>query len=448
MMQKFLLIVICFLLATANTFSQQPSKDELQKQKVQLQKEIDDLNNSLVSIRQNKKQYLNQLAIVQRKVAAREQLINNISKDLRRIEDEMYSKEVEINHLKKELDTLKQNYAKSIVFAYKNRSSYAYLNFLFSSDDFNDALKRVSYLKSYRQFRETEAQAIVKTQDILQQNIASLNNSKTEKTSTLETQSSQLKVLEEDKKEKDLVIKQLKDQEKDVQAQLKKREKERQKLNSALEAAIKRAQQEAIAKQRALEEQRKRAPVNNNISNDVVKNNSAANKIPKTNEPVTGMVTAKDNTSRDYSVFESTPEGKELSINFENNRGHLPWPVSGGVVTDRFGRQSVAGTKLVELNDGIFIGTPIGTQVRCVADGEVKSVSDLGDYQFVMVQHGKYFTVYNKLSDVNVSIGQTVKAGTLIGKASEDFDGSGKIEFRVMNEKGKFIDPEKWLKSR
>ncbi len=447
MMQKGFILIICLLLATSHSFSQQqPSKEELQKQQKQLQKEIDDLNNSLVSNRQNQKQYLRQLAIVQRKVALREQLISSINKDLRRIDDEMYSKEIEINHLKKELDTLKQNYAKSIVFAYKNRSSYAYLNFLFSSDNFNDALKRVAYLKSYRQYRETEAAAIVKTQDILQQNITSLNSSKTEKTSTLKTQSSQLKVLEEDKKEKDQVVKQLKDQEKDIQAQLKKREKERQQLNKALEAAIKRAQQEAIAKQKALEEQRKKLPVNN-AANETAKNNPTV-KSPKTNEPLTGMVTAKDNSSRDYSVFESTPEGRELSINFENNRGRLPWPVSGGVVTDHFGKQNVTGTKLTELNDGIFIGTQIGTTVKCVADGEVTMIYDLNDYQGVLVQHGKYFTVYNKLSDVNVTKGQTVKAGTLIGKAAEDFDGSGKIEFRVMNEKGKFIDPEKWLKSR
>jgi len=448
MIKKGLIILICVLLAASNSFSQQqPTKEELQKQQKQLQKEIDDLNTSLISVRQNKKKYLSQLAIVQRKVAIREQLVNNINKDLRRIEDEMYSQEVEINHLKKELDTLKQNYAKSIVFAYKNRSSYAYLNFLFSSSDFNDAVKRVAYLKSYRLYRETEAQTIVKTQDLLQQNIASLNNTKTEKTSTLQTQSSQLKVLEEDKKEKDQVVKQLKDQEKDIQAQLKKHEKDRIRLNNALEAAIKRAQQEAIARQKTLDEERKRNAANN-VNKDVAKNNPSTNKTPKTNEPITGVVTANANSSRDYSVFESTPEGKELSINFENNHGHLPWPVSGGLVTDHFGKQTVTGTKLTELNDGIFIATQVGAAVKCVADGDVETVIDLGDYQSVMIQHGKYFTVYNKLSYVNVSKGQSVKAGTLLGKAAEDYDGSGKIEFRVMNDKGKFIDPERWLKSR
>jgi len=453
MMQKGLIILICLLLAVSNSFAQQQSsKEELQKRQKEvqdIQKEIDALNNTLTSIQHNKKQSLNQLAIVQRKIIMRERLINNINKDLHRIEEDMYAKELEINHLKRELDTLKQNYAKSIVFAYENRSSYAYLNFLFSSSDFNDALKRVAYLKSYRQFRETEAQTIIKTQDLLQQNISSLNNSKTEKSSTLQTQSSQLKVLEDDKKEKDQVVKQLKDQEKDVQAQLKKREREKQQLNKALEAAFKRAQQEAIARQKALDEQKKKNIAGNIVkpSNETAKTNPATSAAPKSNEPITGVVTAKDNSSREYNVFESTPEGKEMSINFENNRGRLPWPVSGGVVTDHFGKQSITKT-LTELNDGILIGTQVGSTVKCVADGEVSVIGDLGDYQYVMVQHGKYFTAYNKLADVNVTKGQAVKAGTVIGKAAEDFDGGGKIEFRVINEKGKFVDPERWLKPR
>ena len=177
-----------------------------------MQKEIDDLNSTLESIRKNKKQSLSQLAIVQRKVAVRERLINNINQDIHRIDENIYAKELERNHLNKELDTLKQRYAQSIVFAYKNRSSYEYLNFLFSADDFNDAVKRMTYLKSYRRFRETEAQTILKTQELLQETIGTLNSSKTEKSKVLSTQSSQLKVLEQDKKEKDQVVKQLKDQ--------------------------------------------------------------------------------------------------------------------------------------------------------------------------------------------------------------------------------------------
>ncbi|MGC8751580.1 murein hydrolase activator EnvC family protein [Hydrotalea sp.] len=456
------LILFCFLLfpilpvwaQTQGSTQQPPTREALQQQQKQLQEEIDNLNATLNAIRKNKKQSLTEVAIIQRKLAIRERLIHKINQEIQRLNDDIYNKQLEINRLKRQLDTLKQNYAKSIVFAYKNRSSYEYLNFLFSASDFNDALKRMAFLRSYRQYREAEAQTILKTSELRQQAIVDMNNAKEQQTKVLETQSNQLKVLEQDKKEKDQIVNQLKNKEKDYLAQLRKTERQRQILNEAIKAAIRREiaeaerrERERLAKAKADAAKKPSATANNTPLPK--NNNTSATNTPKaSDEPITGVVSADRNETRTYSVFESTPEGREMSINFENNRGRLPWPVSGGAVVGQFGTNIVPGTKLKETNDGIFISTKIGAPVRCVADGEVISVMDLGDFQGVLVQHGKYFTVYNKLSDVSVNRGQQVKAGTLIGHAAADFDGEGKIEFRVMNGSNKFVNPEQWLKSR
>jgi septal ring factor EnvC (AmiA/AmiB activator) len=368
--------------------AQVQSRDELQRQQKQLQKEIDELNNTLSSIRKNKKQSISQLAIVQRKVAAREQLIGNINKEIHHIDEDIYGRELERNRLNRELDTLRQKYSQSIVFAYKNRSSYEYLNFLFSASDFNDALKRMTYLKSYRKYRETEAQTILKTQDLLKQTIGTLNNSKVEKGKVLINQSSQLKVLEQDKKEKDLVVQQLKGQEKDLIVQQRKKERQRQELKRALDAAIRREIEEAqrkekLARQRALEEQKRQQAAAARARTEGAAGSTTVAK-PKINEPLTG-VTRSGTSNRSYSSLESTPEGLTQSINFEKNRGRLPWPISSGIVTAHFGEQSVPGTKLREVNDGIFISTQVGASVKCVADGEVAAVINLNEYQAVLV---------------------------------------------------------------
>ena len=457
MIKKMFLLAFLFSFALVQApAQQQQSKEELQKQQKQLQKEIDDLNSSLESIRKNKKQSLSQLAIVQRKVAVRERLINNINQDIHRIDDNIYAKELEKNHLNRELDTLKQRYAQSIVFAYKNRSSYEYLNFLFSADDFNDAVKRMTYLKSYRRFRETEAQTILKTQELLQETIGTLNSSKTEKSKVLTTQSSQLKVLEQDKKEKDQVVKQLKDQEKDLTAQIKKRENQRQNLKRALDAAIRREMEDAmrkekerVAKQKALEEQKKANALNNRSQPENTDKNNAAPARPRPidNEPITGVTTAGGNANRSYNALESTPDGLTRSINFENSRGQLPWPVSSGYPSHQFGIHKIEGTKLTEKNDGIYIATQIGANVKCVADGEISSVFEINDAQSVLVKHGKYFTSYSNLSSVDVSKGQKVSAGTVIGKVAANFDNSGELIFEIVSDKG-FVDPERWLKPR
>jgi peptidoglycan hydrolase CwlO-like protein len=166
------------------------------------------------------------------------------------LNDDIYNKQLEITRLKRQLDTLKQNYAKSIVFAYKNRSSNVYLNFLLSVRDFNDALKRMAFLRSYRQYREAEAQTILKTSELSQQAIVEMNNANEQQTKVLETQSNQLKVLEQDKKEKDQIVIQLKNREKDYLAQLRKTERQRQILNEAIKAVIRREISEAERRER------------------------------------------------------------------------------------------------------------------------------------------------------------------------------------------------------
>ncbi len=486
-------IIIMFLFVAfipKVVFGQPTSREDLTKQKNQIQKEIDELNINLKNIQNNKSSVLKIYNIIQRKVEAREKLVNNINKDMKRLDDDMYLKQIEIYRLKKELDTLKKKYAQSVVFAYKNRNNYQYLNFLFSANSFNDVLKRVSYLKSYRKLREIESSTIERTQIVLQKNIKQLNISKEDKVGALKNQNEQLEVLEQDKKEKDDVIKQLRNQEKEIHSQISKREKQRREINNAINAAIKREaieaerkEKERIAKIKAEEdikrkeleaelaaaklaaakaktelEAKRRADAADKFAaeekarkaEDVV--NKAEQKSNTFSENATASTPSKTITfpngkTRDYSVFESTHEGLKLSIDFESNKGKLPWPVNTGIICGRFGIENISKTMTV-VRDGVFICLPVGTQVRSVADGEVSLIQNLDEYKFVMVRHGKYITIYNRLSDVNVVKGQKINAGTLIGKAAVGDAGEGEFEFRVMNGSNKFVNPEFWLKNR
>src|SRR5215471_18686099 len=179
-MIKKLLAVFTFLLLVITVCAQEgETREDIQRKQQQLQKEIDDLNRTLGQIKSSKKKSLTQLALVQKKIGARNALIGNINKDLRRLDNTIYLNQLEINRMKVELDSLKMNYAKSLVFAYKNRSNYDYLNFIFSAATFNDAIKRVAYLRSYKQYRETQVTTIQKTQDVLQDKIATLTSNKT-----------------------------------------------------------------------------------------------------------------------------------------------------------------------------------------------------------------------------------------------------------------------------
>jgi septal ring factor EnvC (AmiA/AmiB activator) len=421
------------------------TKEDIQKKQQQLQREIDDLNKTLGQIKSSKKKSLGQLALVQRKIAARNELINNINRDLRRLDNTIYTNQLEINRMKVELDSLKRNYAKSLVFAYKNRSNYDYLNFIFSASSFNDAVKRIAYLKSYREYRETQVSTIQKTQFVLQEKITALTSNKVEKRTALVDQSKQLNVLKEDKKEQNDVLKDLKTRESDVAKQIKQNQRDQQKLKNALASIIKREVEEARRKEaarlKAIEDQKKKDAAAAAASNTKPNTTAAGNagSVAATNTPA--------RSNRSYNVLESTPEGLESSLNFENNKGRLPWPVSSGIVSIHFGSYEIPGTKLRGNSEGITVSLPIGASVKSVADGEVSAVFDMGSGQAVVVRHGKYFTAYSNLTSIKVSRGAQVHAGTVLGNADRGEEGDGQVVFMVSNGGG-YLNPEGWLKSR
>ena len=450
-LQRFVFLVL-FLMTVVSASAQQQSREELQKKEQELKKELSDLNRQLSETQKNKKLSLNELALIKRKVAMREELVKGINNQINDLDNTIYLNEMDIYRLRKELDTLRLKYAKSIVFAYKNRGSYEYLNFLFSARSFNDAIKRMTYLKSYRQNRETQAIAIAQSRAMLTQKVDVLNTNKKERVVTLTAQSQQLKVLQEDKKAQDKVVAQLKGQESAIAKQIKDKEKQRVRMQQAVMAIIKReideaARKEKIAKQKAIDDAKKNAAAatakNNTNTDNSAKNNTAVNST-KNNEPI---VLTKSG-SRPYSPFESTEEGRETSMHFEQNKGRLPWPVDRGNVFIEFGVSTVPGTKLTQKSDGIHIALPEGSVVKSIADGEVSYVGEVNGDQVVMVRHGKYFTVYQQLSSASVSVGKVVKAGSAIGRSGKSIDGEGSIIFTINNERGVPLNPDQWLRPR
>ena len=78
--------------------------------------------------------------------------------------------------------------------------------------------------------------------------------------------------------------------------------------------------------------------------------------------------------------------------------------------------------KNVREHTGLDLVAPVGTPVRCTADGRVLSVvrSEKGMGNQVTVDHGGGFrTCYAHLDEINVSQGQTLKQGAVLGKVGQ-----------------------------
>jgi murein hydrolase activator len=399
------------------------SSDELKKKQAEIQREIEDLRRTLNDTKKSKKAGLGQLAMVQKKLRLRQQAINNINQQIGVIQNTISQSNSEIVRLRDELDTLKAQYEKSIVYAYKNRSNYDFLNFIFSAASFNDALKRIEYLKSYRTYREEQAENIKKTQGVLQQKISSLRTTREEKDKILEKQEKEKVVLVNEKKEKDDIVNKLRAREKEISRELTTKQKADAKLRAAIKSAIDR--EIKLAREKAAAESRA----------------AAANK------PAAEPGAKKEVKKSSGSVFESTPEGLAMTGNFEKNRGKLPWPIEKGNIKIHFGTYSIEGTKLRGNNPGLTMETEPGAVVKAVYEGEVSRIFDIEGNWTVLVRHGKYFTVYSNLSAVSVQKDQKIQTGQMMGRAAVNNDGNGEIEFLLMVE-NRNLDPEDWIRKR
>lgn len=443
-MFKFTFSVLAFLAMTLVSYAQPKSREELEKQRQQLKKEIEETEQLLNSNKAQTKENLLQYNLISKKVNLQDRVIDNINKDLNMIDNNMYLISKDVRRYDLLLDTLKQEYAKSMVYAYKNRSNYDFLNFIFSSASFNDAIKRISYLKSYRTFREMQGDNILRTQDLRKKRITDLNGAKQEKSQVLEVQSKEMAVLESQRREKDRVIAELKKQGKQLNKQIAAKQKQMQKVNNAIAAAIKAAQEEArrealakaaAEKKRLKEEAEKAAKTNANTNTDV-KNATAKTTVtvPKpAPAPKTESVLLND-------------ENTALNASFEKNRGVLPWPLDRGVILMHYGANTLPSGTIMDVTS-VTISSEIGTAVKAVFDGTVTAVKAIEDMTVVIVQHGRYFTTYSNLSGVTVQKGQDIRTGQTLGRVAANFDGIGAIDFYISNETSNY-DPEKWLKRR
>ncbi len=447
MTKKLAILFFLILALWIQPFAQNnPTRDELQKQEQTLRRELEELNRLKDQIQKNKKSTLAQMAVIKSKIAKREALVNSIGKQVKLIDAAIAANQKDVQKLNKDLDTLKSKYEKSIVFAYKSRSGYEYLNFLFSASNFNDAVKRITYLKSYRQNREAQARAIDLSQKDLNQKIGQLGSNKKDRLQVLGVQNEQLKVLVDDRKEQDKIIKQLKGKEQEVTAHLRQKEAQRRKMQSALMTIIRRETLEAEKKEKDRLEKLKASNDAGSKGKSEISNNKSTSKGGNKVGDVEGGLT-KTAGDRPYSALETTEEGREASISIENSKGTLPWPVDRGNVFVHFGVENIPGTKLNRNSDGIEIAVPKGSSVKSVANGVVKYTGDINGDLTVILQHGKYFTMSTHLSSINVSVGQEVKAGTVLGKSGINLEGEGSLLF-VLSKEGKSIDPENWLKNR
>ena len=441
----FLSIFVLSLSAIAQTPATS-EQQELERQRQQLKREIEETQDLLNKNKKNTKENISKLALINKKLSLQENIIDNINRDINLLNNTIYKSQRDINKMQLILDTLKQDYAKSMVYSYKNRNNSDFLNFIFSASSFNDAIKRITYLKSYRNYREMQGENILRTQELLRARIEELSGTKKKKSVVLQIQGKEVDILQTQQEEKNQVVKQLKEQGKELNKQVAAKKKQMQKVSNAITAAIRRAIEEAkretAAKANAdkkIRDAELKAAKNSNDNNADIANTKSISKVPR-KEAASAPPVVKG------SELLNTTAAINLNENFKKNQGILPWPVDKGYILLHYGNNKVGS--MVITSDGISIGCDVGTPVKIIFGGEVVLVNNYDDVQMVVVKHGSYFTGYSNLSGVNLNKGQTVQTGQVIGKVAANLDGIGAMDLIISNEKGADLNPEVWLRRR
>lgn len=384
-------ILMFMLLASAVSLGQ--SKEELQKERDAIAKKIAYTKELLDKTKASEKSAESQLKLLDKKIQFRQQLISSINSEISDIEYNIEDGNLEITRMEEYLDALKEEYKEMIYQTYKNKSSYDRVMYIFASENFEQAYKRLKIMQSYAESRAKQADEIILTQAELKAGIQKLEKDKLEKEELLLAKKTEKENLNKDRSDKDSYISEIKKEQQKLDNEIRNQNRERERIKKAIRAII---EAETSAGGLAL-----------------------------------------------------TPEGKIVSSNFEKNKGDLPWPVTRGIITQGFGRhQHKTLVQVYTDNNGVDITTDENAEVYAIFKGEVTSVFDIpGAGRNIIVTHGAYKTIYSNLKDVVVKKGDKIEARQKIAKVlSTNQSNTLHFELWKTSSSGSSpINPQSWI---
>ena len=391
MIKRFTYLMLLFLMFfSINTICNAQSVNELEKQVNKLQSDIKTSQSLLKKTSKNKETTLKEVELLQAQIKKRDDLIKTYEQQLTILNKETRGYKNDVARLQNELDKNRHEYADLLVIHYRNRNNLNNLLFIFSSEDFNQAIRRMRYIQQFNDLLKHKMKEIDVTKTDIKKRIEKNEADKKRIEKLNAVQKKERDELNKDKTVLNDKVAKLKKQEKTIKKEIEQKQKE----TKDLQARIKKIISEEVAKNRA------------NATVDT-----------------------------------------KLSANFEGNKGKLPWPVASGVVTKKYGNNPhPTQSKVVVFNNGIDISTEQGANALCMFDGQVSTVFNTGSTNVVMVRHGLYFTLYANLDKVFVKSGDKVKTGEKLGLIHTGAnDNITTLHFEVWNDKNN-TNPEMWLK--
>ena len=377
----------------------QTTRKQLENQKAEIQKELKQINELLFKNKKQKAETFSDIEKLSLKIERKQEFIKLTNKQINLLNKDLQENQKKQDQLSIELSQVRSAYKELILQSYKARSGKNRLMFVLSSETFFQAFKRTQYIKQYAVFRKAQANKILKLSEQLNKIKEELNERKLIKQQLLNDNRLTQKSLENEKKQADEIAFRLRKEEKKYKKNILAKQRERTRIDKQIDKLIR----DAIA---------------------------ASNKSKEKSDS-----------------FTLTPEAIALEKNFELNKGKLPWPVSRGVVIQKFGTQPHPVVKTAKIkSNGIVIATETSAKVKTVFKGKVLSVLRFkGSNPTILIQHGNYITAYKNLYKVYVAKGDDLQSGEVIGEVfTNSSTGESSIQFSIFK-RTTALNPLSWI---
>lgn len=435
-----------------NTVYTNSSIRGLQNQRAAIQKKIREQEAELRANKENVKQRLQNLLVINSEIDQKQKSIDGIQSDIHHIEGNIGILKSQLKTLEQQLQDRKAKYIKSMRYMSRHHSVQDKLMFIFSAKSFAQMYRRFRFIRQYAAFQKAQGDMVKAKQEEVTGKHVELEKVKGHKNSLLTESKRARTELEGKKTEQQDVVKTLQSQQKTIQNIIAEQHKKDAALNAQIDRLV--AQEVAKARARAAAEAKKRAAA------------EAATKAAAAREAAAAQAAREAQVAREAAerkakadevrtkkeIAEAKEEAREaeslssvdrmMNSGFEANRGRLPMPITGSYrIVSHFGQHSVDGLNGVTLdNKGINIMGHAGCNARAIYDGEVSAVFGYSGTWVVMVRHGAYISVYCNLKSVAVHRGQRVSARQGLGSVGAD----NILQFQLRKETAK-LNPEAWL---
>ena len=372
------------------------SRRDLEDQRKKTLEEIAYVDNLLKETAREKKESLNELKIIGRKLNLRELILQGLQEEIALLNDRIELNTLAISMMESDLSILRKDYEKAVLSSFRSSKGKSEIGYVLSAKDFNQGYKRLKYLQQITRFRRQESEIIQELKSEIEVSKQKMEEDMTIISQLKSREEQQKYLLQDEQGNKQKIVKSLSNKERQLQRELEDKKRIARRIESELE--------------KLLEEERKKA--------------------------------AKSDIS---------PEQKLISENFFENKGRLPWPVEKGLITSHFGIHNHPVLKYVkENNSDIEITSSGKTPVRSIFNGTVAKVFSIqGLNMSIIIKHGRYFTVYSNMVNVLVKMGDKVETGKIIGEVFNDKEKGNEavLKFMVTEERVN-LDPELWISKK